>query len=92
MNLLHGIERYRKKVMQVSTLKNDIKVHYLYDTPAEKQKEAVGKSPSPFHFYLVKSMTTIVIGCSLRFDIFFKQLMQCSRSKTIENLSNVTQI
>ena len=70
MNALHGMERYRKKVMQVSTLKNDIKVHYLYNTPAERQKEAVGKSLSIFHFYLVKSMTTIVIGCSLRFDIF----------------------
>ena len=30
MNALDGIGRYRKEVIQVSTLKNNIKVQYLY--------------------------------------------------------------
>ena len=31
MNALQGIDRYRKEVIQVSTLKNVLKVQYLYD-------------------------------------------------------------
>ena len=30
MNALQGMDRYRKEVIQVSTLKNDKKVRYLY--------------------------------------------------------------
>ena len=28
MNALHGMDRYRKEVIQMSTLENDIKVQY----------------------------------------------------------------
>ena len=31
MNAMHGMNRIRKEVIQASTIKNDIKVQYLYD-------------------------------------------------------------
>ena len=31
MNALQGMNKYRKEVIQVRILKNDIKVQYLYD-------------------------------------------------------------
>ena len=31
MNALIGMDRYEKEVIQVSTLKNDMKAQYLYD-------------------------------------------------------------
>ena len=34
MNALHGMDRYWKEMIQVSTLKNDIKVQYHYDNLA----------------------------------------------------------
>ena len=34
MNALQVMDRYRKEVIQVSTLKNDVKVQYLYDRTA----------------------------------------------------------
>ena len=41
MNALQVMDRYRKEVIQVSTVKNDVKVQYLYDK----------KAPVPFNFY-----------------------------------------
>ena len=31
MNALHGMERYQKEMIQVSALKNNIKVQHLYN-------------------------------------------------------------
>ena len=54
------IDRYWKEVMQVSTLKNDIKIQYIYKSNSDRQSSYLTSTFVPVHVLMMSYLSSIL--------------------------------